>query len=59
MGFIGQSRSFDPPSRMLMINQFGINATMEWVDWFNTGVTASSTRFRPRNTRPLTDMKIR
>ncbi len=25
MGFIGQFRSFDPPSRMLMINQFGIN----------------------------------
>jgi len=25
MGFIGQFRSFDPPSRVLMINQFGIN----------------------------------
>ncbi|WP_333895289.1 MFS transporter [Mycolicibacterium gadium] len=25
MGFIGQFRSFDPPTRMLMINQFGIN----------------------------------
>ncbi|AFS14869.1 hypothetical protein L838_0375 [Mycobacterium avium MAV_120709_2344] len=23
-------------------NQFGINATMEWVDWFNTGGTAQA-----------------
>jgi MFS family permease len=26
IGFIARFRSFDPPSRMLMINQFGINA---------------------------------
>ncbi|WP_439646564.1 hypothetical protein, partial [Mycobacterium kyorinense] len=25
MGFIGRFRSFDAPSRILMLNQFGIN----------------------------------